>query len=175
MKPAPRPAQTVPPGYRLLGVEGGRVRFHIPEAWVLLQINPIELYNARPPDDDARLLLTIFPITAGDESDGLLPLLLEQALTQTRHAGLVQPEIRRHPRADMEFVWAEQRFIDPTGTAREAFSRVGMARGTDLHVLMVFDFWVDQAGQFVPVWDELARSLELDRAIDDPTRGPMLE
>jgi hypothetical protein len=49
-----------------------------------------------------------------------------------------------------------------------------LARGWDIQVFMTLDFWVEDAGLLAPVWDELLRSLQLGRSIEDPTRGAVL-
>ena len=65
-------------------------------------------------------------------------------------------------------------FIDPVEKPREAFTRVTLARGFDIHAIISFDYWVNQAAQFRPVWSEMVRSLQIGRVIADPTKGEML-
>jgi len=70
-------------------------------------------------------------------------------------------------------VWTEHRFLDPV-EKREAHSRIATARGWDVQVLITFDFWVDDAANMRPVWNEVLRSLQLGRTIEDPTKGAVL-
>jgi hypothetical protein len=76
-------------------------------------------------------------------------------------------------RKDIEVVWMQHKFMDPV-EHREAYSRILMARGFDIHVLITCDFWVDDAKRIVPIWNEVVRSLQLGREIEDPTKGPTL-
>jgi hypothetical protein len=74
-------------------------------------------------------------------------------------------------RDDLELAWVEIRYIDKE-TRREAFSRIAVGRGSGVHCLITFDFWADMATRFVPVWNEVLRSLVLGWYVEDPTIGP---
>jgi hypothetical protein len=81
--------------------------------------------------------------------------------------------VTEYPRGDMELVWSETKFLDPN-EKREAFSRHAVGRGFDVHVLMTLDYWADDRKKLLPMWNELMRSLQLGRVIQDPTKGPVL-
>lgn len=104
-----------------------------------------------------------------------LPLgpLLAQATEGSEMEILARGELVTVPRTDLELVWTEHRFLDPV-EKREAYSRNAVARGWGVVVLITFDFWVDDAKVMLPVWDEVLRSLQLGRKIEDPTKGPQL-
>jgi len=86
---------------------------------------------------------------------------------------LSKGEIIPFPRQDVEVAWREVYFYDPQ-EGRHAFSRLAIARGASLQALITFDFWADDAPRLRPVWDEVLRSVQLGRYIDDPARGDIL-
>lgn len=163
-----------PPGYKVLVLDRGAVSFNIPENWLIHKMEPLELHNAPPPDDDARISVTFWKMPPGIDWSGLpIDRLLEQSVQGTEREILSKTPIKRLPRTDIEVVWTEHRFID-TVEPREAYTRITVARGFDIHILITMDYWVDDAARFRPVWEEVIRSLQLGRIINDPTRGETL-
>jgi hypothetical protein len=166
-----------PAGFKIVVLDRGAVSFNIPEKWFVAKMEPtFEMHNAVPPNDDARLSVTFFRTQPGIDWTGLpVNTLLENSLKGVADRETVGTSgITRVPREDIELVWAEQRFIDPVEKPREAFTRVTLARGFDIHAIISFDYWVNQAAQFRPVWNEMVRSLQIGRVIADPTKGEML-
>ena len=76
-------------------------------------------------------------------------------------------------RPDLEMVWAETTFID-AAQKKKAHSRICLARGSNLQVLITLAFWADDAYGLSVVWDEILRSLRLGLLVKDPTRGPIV-
>ena len=134
-----------------------------------------ELNDREPPNDNARLSVSFWRTPPGIDWSGL-PLipLLAQSLEGSELEILEREEIRKTARTDLEVVWTQHRFLDPV-EKREAYSRIAMARGWDVHVLITFDLWVDDLQKFKHVWDEVLRSLQLGRYIEDPTKGVTLQ
>lgn len=165
-----------PPGYKIVVLDRGAVSFNIPEAWFVAKTQPFEMHNAAPPHDDARLSVTFFRTPSGiDWTDLPVSTLLEQSMKNVSDRDTISiTPLTRLPRTDLEVVWAESRFIDPVERPREAFTRVTLARGFDIHTLISFDYWVDQAAKFRSVWEEVIRSLQIGRVIADPTKGETL-
>ncbi|MBI1279628.1 MAG: hypothetical protein GC179_15985 [Anaerolineaceae bacterium] len=166
-----------PAGFKIVVLDRGAVSFNIAEKWFVAKMEPtFEMHNAAPPDDDARLSVTFFRTQPGIDWSGLpADALLQRSLQGVADRETVGTSaITRMPRTDIEVVWAEQRFVDPVEKPREAFTRVTLARGFDIHAIISFDYWVDQAAQFRPVWNEMVRSLQIGRVIADPTRGDTL-
>jgi hypothetical protein len=165
-----------PPGYKVLVIDRGAASFNIPEDWLMMGMEPLELHNALPPKDDARLMVHVFRAPSVVDWTGLplVPFFEEQI-----QKGYPDTEIlARTPlvplqRPDHELVWLQQKWIDKAEN-REAFSRIAMARGPGMHLFITFDYWVDQADQFEPVWDQVIESLQMGRYIADPTKGPTL-
>lgn len=175
LKLKPNHTWTVPKGYKIFVADRGAVSFNIPQSWVIGKFEPLEINDVQPPDDNARLSLTFWRFPPGIDWTGL-PLipLLRQSLEGTREESdtdiIEQSEVITADRQDIELVWVKRRFIDST-EKREAFSWVAMARGFDVHALLTFDFWLDHLELRKPVWDEVLRSIQLGRSIQDPTRG----
>lgn len=166
-----------PAGFKIVVLDRGAVSFNVPEKWFVAKMEPaFEMHNAKPPNDDARISVTFFRNQPGIDWTGLpVNTLLEHSLQGVADRETISTTAAtRIPREDIEVVWAEQRFIDPVEKPREAFTRVTLARGFNLHALISFDYWVDQAAQFRPVWAEMVRSLILGRVIADPTKGETL-
>lgn len=161
-----------PKGYKILVIDRGAASFNIPESWLLMKMEPLELHNAEPPNDNARLMVTVMRSPPGIDWTELPlePLLLKSIVTSEKDVvSTSNPETVTRP--DVQLVWVQQRFIDPVERPREAFSRIAIARGGSMHLLFTFDYWVDKADEFIPAWDEVIRSLQMGRYIKDPTKG----
>jgi hypothetical protein len=160
-----------PDGYKIVVLDQGAVSFNVPAGWILAKMEPLELHDNEPPDDNARLSVSFWRTPAGIDWSGLpLPQLLKQSTEGSEREILERSEIIQSPRTDLELVWVEHRFMDPQ-EHREAYTRIAIARGWDVQALITFDFWVDDLEKSKPVWDEVMRSLQLGRHIKDPHRG----
>jgi hypothetical protein len=166
-----------PPGYRIFVIDRGAVSFNFPTSWVLTKLEPtVEILDAEPPNDNARIMATLWNLRQDVDWSGLP---LDQLLVQSTTGGeserdiLEKSEIFQPKRPDLELAWTEHRFLDPV-EKREAFSRIALARYAGIHLLITFDFWVDDQRRMHPVWDELVRSLQMGRKIADPLKGDVL-
>ncbi len=166
---------SAPKGYKIFVADRGAVSFNIPEAWFVAKFEPhLEIHDGQPPDDNARISVTFWHLPPGVDWNGLpLAELLEKSMAQTSLEILASSGIISGSRSDLELVWMQHRFIDPV-EPREAITRSLTARGWDVQVLITFDFWADREALSTSVWDELVRSLQLGRNIDDPLKGPVL-
>lgn len=163
-----------PKGYKVVVLDRGAVSFNIPVEWVVAKTEPFELNDAEPPDDEARLTTSFWRTAPGIDWSGLpLDDLLQKSAGGTDLDILERGESIWVARDDLELIWTFQRFLDPE-EKREAFTRIALARGWDVHVVITCDFWVDDLQRLEPVWDEVLRSLQLGRTIEDPTRGAVL-
>jgi hypothetical protein len=141
----------------------------------LTKLEPVEIYDKAPPKDNARLSVSFWKLPTGvDWSELPLIPLLAKALEGGKHEILERGEIEVGKRDDLELVWTQHRFQDPIED-REAYSRIALARGWNVQVLITFDIWVDELKKRKPVWDEVLRSLQLGRYIADPTVGMTLQ
>lgn len=163
-----------PKGYKILVIERGLVSFNFPEKWLLKQIDPVEIHDADPPNDNARLMVSFWRLPKDVDWSGLpLAPMLMDATKDSDLEILARGEVIRSARTDIEIVWTEHRFLDPV-EKREAYSRIAVARGFNVQALITFDFWVDHAEKLAPVWSEVLGSLQLGREIADPTKGVTL-
>lgn len=161
-----------PEGYKIFMADRGAISFNIPESWILAKLEPhIEFHDAEPPDDDARISVSFWRTPPGVDWTGLpLPELLAKSAEGGTVEILSRSGIIRSMRSDLEMVWTEHKFMDPL-EKRPAFSRIMLARGWDVHVLITFDFWVDDLKRCEPIWEEVLRSVQLGRVVEDPTKG----
>jgi len=163
-----------PPGYSIFAADRGAVRFNFPHSWVIVPASDcIELYDQQPPDDNCRLAVSYLHLPPIDWSGLPLAQLIATLIEEDRREVLAREEIVNVPRADLEVAWTGIRFMD-SQEHREAFSRVALARGWNLQALITFDFWAEDAARWGPVWDEVMRSVELGRYVDNPTIGDVL-
>lgn len=168
---------TAPDGYKIVVLDRGAVSFNIPEKWFLAKLEPtIEIHDAEPPNDNTRISVTFWRLPPGIDWTGLplMKMMADASAGERKEIQiLARGELVRSPRTDLELVWTEHRFLDPV-EKREAYSRMTIARGWDVQVLITFDFWVDDAEKIQPIWEEAIRSLQLGRTIQDPTKGVTL-
>lgn len=163
-----------PDGYKIVVADRGAVSFNVPSEWLLVKMEPLELNDAEPPNDEARISMSFWRMPPGMDWSGLpLGELLEKSTEGSDMEVLERSELHTVERKDIELVWMQHRFMDPV-EHREAYSRFMMGRGFDVHVLITCDFWVEDAPRLIPIWNEVVRSLQLGREIEDPTKGPVL-
>ena len=161
------------PGYKIFVADQGALRFDVPRDWILdFGTTSFKFYDRQPPDDDCTLEVSLIRLPPIDWSGLPLSQLIVQAATD-EDAGvrIREADVRQVDRPDLEMVWAETTFIDP-GQHRKAHSRICLARGSNLQVLMTLVFWADDAAKLSGVWDEILRSLQLGIFVKDPTLGP---
>jgi hypothetical protein len=75
-------------------------------------------------------------------------------------------------RIDIDFPWAEARFIDPRANA-DACARMCLARRAEIQALITFDFWLAEITLREPQWHSFLATLQLGQWVADPLRGPM--
>lgn len=163
-----------PDGYKIFVMDRGAVSFNIPVSWHLAKLEPnVEFNDLPPPDDEARLSVSYWRFQPGIDWTGLpLAPLLAKSVEDSGMPILEPSEIMRLPRADLEIVWTQHRFLDPV-EKRDAFSRFALARGFEITVFISCDYWVEDAPRIQPIWKEALRSLQLGRSIADPLTGPV--
>ncbi len=167
-------------GYQIFVLDRGAVRLDLPGEWIATVKTEENsgrttfTFTDRPaPDDDCRLQVTAIYLPPGIDSSALpLPEMLEEtAGGPDEYTVLGRSAAVHEQRRDLELAWVETRFIDP-GEHREARSRTYLARRDGVHALITFEYWPEDAGRFLPIFDEITRSLRLAEFIRDPTRGP---
>lgn len=162
------------PGYKIFVAGKGVARFSFPESWVVEpDSDSIKFYDDKPPDDNCRLAFSYIVLPPIDWSGLSLSQLIAPAIEGDKRNLEPAGDVIRVPREDMELVWAEFRFIDPV-EEREAFTRLSIGRGVVIQTLITFDFWPEDRKRLDPVWDEVMRSLVLERYVSDPTFGDVI-
>jgi hypothetical protein len=158
------------PGFRVLAVDGGAIRFECPIDWILAPpVKYVCLIDRHPPEDRCALTVAWRQIPAGGPVLCLAGLLDAIVATESRaltHRG----KVIRLFRPPLEVVWIQLRFVDPRRN-REAYTRICLARACRAQALAVFDFWPEDEMKVYPVWETFLSSLALGEYIDDPATG----
>lgn len=162
------------PGYRIFVAGRGAARFCFPQPWIMEpDSDSIKFYDSKPPDDNCRLAFSYIVIPPIDWSGLPLSELINTAVQGDERNLEPAGDVIRVPREDMELAWAEFRFNDPV-EEREAFTRLSIGRGVAVQTLITLDFWPEDRQRLDPVWDEVMRSLVLERYVSDPTIGDVI-
>jgi hypothetical protein len=165
---------TAPPGFLIIVLDRGAVRFNYPEGWeVAPDEDAIKIYDRPKPDDNCVLAVSYLRLPPIDWSGLPLSQLIQEASVGDTRGVLPHGEIVAEPRADVEIVWRQMIFDDPV-EHRPAYSRIALARGNNIQALITFDFWIEDEEKLEPAWREVLRSIELGRYVADPTRGDVL-
>ncbi|MEP7293270.1 MAG: hypothetical protein ABI835_15910, partial [Chloroflexota bacterium] len=100
-----------PPGYKIIVIDRGAASFNFPAGWLVKGFEPLEIHDAEPPNDNARLMVTIwkFPNHV-DYTELPLEGLLAQATSQTEREMISKSEIFLPKRDDLQIAWVEHRF-----------------------------------------------------------------
>lgn len=168
------------PNYQIIVVDRGALRLDVPKGWVMeMETDPntgqttLDIRDRRTPDDACRLQVTVIYLPPGLDSYELqLSEALEHAMSgPDEYEVLGRSHIIHEQRRDLELAWTETRFIDP-GENREARSRTCVTHRADLAALLTFTYWPEDGKRFLPIWEEIRRSLRLGEYVQDPTRGP---
>src|SRR5579859_161539 len=150
-----------PKGYKTVVLDRGAVSFNIPDTWLLDNLEPVELYDKKPPDDNGRISVSFWWLPKGIDWSGLpIAGMLLDSVKNLDHPITSQTDIIKVPREDLELVWLEERYVEES---RDAATLIAVARGWNVQVLITFDMWVDDRKKFAPVWEEALRSLQLGR------------
>lgn len=162
-----------PEGYKIFVAGRGAVRFNVPQKWVCEpQDNSFKFLDNKPPKDDCCLEVSYNHLPPRDDWN-FFPLkhTLKKVMEDDERQPIERSEVFTVKRQTAKIVWCEIKFIDTQAEPREAFSRTCIGIGSNIQCLITFDFWVDQAEQLIPVWDEVMRSLTLGLYIRDPRTG----
>ncbi|HWX39785.1 MAG TPA: hypothetical protein VN345_01425 [Blastocatellia bacterium] len=163
-----------PAGYRIFVADRGAVRFNIPQGWIIEpDSDSIKFYDGKPPDDNCRLACSYFRLPPIDWSGLRLSELIKTATEGDERKLAICGDIVEQRRPDLELAWVDLSFDDPE-EHRLAYSRICIARGSDIQTLITLDYWPEDGARLAPMWRELLRSLQLGRYVDDPTVGDVV-
>ena len=165
------------PGYKVFVAGQGAVRFDIPAHWVLvLPQGPdevsVKFHDKQPPDDNWRLEVSYLLLNPNIDFSGLpVTELLDKAVGKRDERKPFWRSSTTHVKREdgIEYAWNEIAFVDPVEN-RVAYGRACLARGHGVQPFITLDYWEEDAGQVLPVWEEVLRTLQLGQFIADPTR-----
>ena len=162
------------PGYKIFVANRGDVRFDVPADWVMKMPGEqcdVEFRDKKKPKDDCLIQVSVFHHPPGIDWSGLpLTQLYDDAGKEKDPDTLWRGEAHYEKRPGAELVWRESHFLDKR-ERREARSRQVFARGPRSHAIITMSYWPEDEPRFLPVWDELVRTLTLGVYIRDPLLG----
>lgn len=159
------------PGYKVFVAGRGAVRFDVPHNWYFEpDEKSFRFLDAAPPNDNCRLEVSFNLLPPAEWSLFPLKRTLKKIAEEDERNPTEIGEIVEVKRQTARIVWVEIKFIDPE-EHREAFSRICVGLGSNVQCLITCEFWVDEAEKYIPVWDEVMRSLTLGLFIRDPRTG----
>ena len=153
-------------------MDGGALRFDFPKDWIVCADSKyVMMVDRELPYNKCMLLASCRRISLGMTVVPVSHLLYEVTATDTGH----RPTTRRGPihsifRLPLEAAWIQVYFADPVD-AREACSRVCLARGGCTLATIVFDFWPEDELRLHSAWSTLIETLAVGDYIEDPATG----
>lgn len=173
--PDPRGTWKAQPGYRILVMDQGAVRFDFPENWIAgVDSKYIRIVDREPPHSLCSLLVSSRTISPGVACFPIRELLREVTNEDdTNRRILERGPIVTFFRQPMEAAWRQMRFVDPL--QHDARTRVCLARGGRTLATIVFDFWAKDELQFHEMWTTLLETLAVGDYIEDPASGQKRE
>jgi hypothetical protein len=162
------------PGYQIVVLDRGAVRFDVPQGWGIAPgEGSIELRDRPSPDDRCLLEVSVIHLPAEIDWSGLpLGPLLEEVSKGGKEEIFGRGAVSIAERPGVELAWRETRYVDP-GEHREARSRSCLARGAGVYAILTMSFWPEDAAEFEPVWTEVLRSLRLGEYREATTGRPV--
>jgi hypothetical protein len=157
----------------LFVADRGAVAFEVPQKWVVRhdKKGTLTIHDKEPPDDSARLSLTVFHLPPVEGGWGQLPLeKMMRELEQVGGGGKKKKKhkkpsvplvIHKEPRFDSELLWAEKGNWPDPQNGRLIRCRQIMARARLVQILVTFDVYVDCGDKFEPAWADLLRSMQV--------------
>ena len=167
------------PGNKIFVANREAVHFEYPRDWIIVpEGGSICIYDGKEPDDNIRLQVSVTQIgPAGSIVNwSKLPSLESQIEHSVigddrRHRTRRSPTLKTR-RRDLEYMWLEIDFIDPT-EKRKAHSRACLARGRNVQTIITMEFWPEDDTLANNVWNDVLESLKLGEYVENPFRGPM--
>ncbi len=158
------------PGFKIFVVDGGALRFDVPQDWVIeFGEKSVRFYDRQPPEDNCRLEVSMLHHFGIDWSELPLDQLLRSSVRATDET-TPDEDVHRLSRPGVEVAWLERHFVDPK-ERKAAQSQIAIIRGPKAHALVTLDFWTADADRILPAWKELLESVEMDLKVQDPLLG----
>ena len=150
------------PGHQIFIAQRGAIRLDIPRAWVVIpDKTSYKMCDRQPPDDECTLEVSYMVLPNVDLTDLTVGMMLRD-VTDSQHQKTEtwRGEIVEEKRGEMELAQLATRWIDPSQN-REACSHIAVARRRGIQALLTYDYWLDDAKQFGPVWLTVMESLRV--------------
>lgn len=161
------------PGFSKLVLDRGAVCFDVPREWVVEPGEEIsvQVLDKPSPDDDIRLEVSFNRLPSGvDWNRAPLGEMIPDLVENDHRDVLSHEPVKKLDRKDLNGAWTEMKFLDPVEN-REAYSRLLVAIGNDVQVLLTCEYWPEDAQRARTAWDEALNTLELGLIIPDPKTG----
>lgn len=164
------------PGHQILVLEAGAVRFDVPRGWVVVPSpSSMKICDRQPPDDECTLEVSYLRLPAVDLTGlSVGTMLRDLAEKEDRGRQTWTGEIVEETRGGLELAQRATRWIDAT-QLREACSHIALARRGGIQALLTYDYWLDDARQFGPVWLTVLETLRVAEWVTPdgrPASGP---
>ncbi len=158
------------PGHQIFVADRGALRFDIPKEWVVIPgESSFRFHDRTPPEDECALEVTLMYLPPGVNWSAMpLASTLVEVVRGSYEEALGHGECVEVQRPDLELAWVESRYLD-TVEMREARARTCIARRGNIQPLITMSYWPSDAERFIPVWDEIIRSMQLGVYVKDPT------
>lgn len=163
----------VRPGCSAFVADRGKLRLDYPAGWVWSKDDDSFKFRDRePPADRCTLAVSLWEVVAEAAREAPLGRLVEGLLAGDGRRPIATSAVREERRGGLELAWGELTFLD-ANERRPAVARWCLAREGRLQVVLSLDFWPEDAPWVDPAWEGVLATLELNRPIADPQRGPM--
>lgn len=159
------------PNEMIFVADKGAVRFNYPRTWVMApQPGGSFQFRDRPePDDDALLEISVMRLNPDVLWDDLPLEDLLRHLRDDDKRGLQPGEPVRVERPNLDLVWVESTFTDPSEN-RPAYDRALLGFNNNVMPFITMVFWADHRDRFAPVWDRVLETLHVGEPVT--VRGP---
>ncbi len=184
IKLAPDHGWRATPGYKLMIVGRGDLRFEYPQDWVHeFTDHSVKVRDKVFPQDVMLLEVSVMktPPIFGRPDIPTVAKMLEDNLEKQEHPTPLD-QIRRIEAPGLDLAWAEYPAIeeDPqTKLPRQATWRQAHAHAGKFHRgaympfgIITFGFWSEFADRANPIWEHFLQTLVIGQHIADPARGP---
>jgi hypothetical protein len=172
------------PGYQIFVANAGAVRLEFPQGWVVKNDGKQTIYfhDRTPPDDVARLSLTVFRLPkmpANWWTDLPMEKLMRQAMTGSSKKDAAEDDegpidfssLVVERRGGVETGWMEKRLWKDPENGKSIRCRQAIARGRRTQVLLTYDVYQDAAETLHAYWDHLLKSLRLEAPVNTDGSG----
>jgi hypothetical protein len=154
-------------GHQVFVAQRGAIRLDIPHGWVVVpEKTSYKMCDRQPPDDDCTLEVSYMVLPTVDLTDLTVSMMLRDVTdNQHQETETWRGEIVEEQRGEMLLAQRATRWIDPSQN-REACSHIALARRRGIQALLTFDYWLDDAKKFGPVWLTVMETLRVAEWVD---------